>query len=380
MPAALNRSIKVGTDCSGMETPLMALKRLRVGYEHQFSCDIDKHVKTTIEANCPPKVWYDNLMTRDNDTAPAVDLYLAGFPCQPFSAAGLQKGFKDKRGMVFYGVADFIDTKRPRAFILENVRRLINHNEGKTLHKVMQSLEGIGDGAYSVQWKVLNTLDHGVPQSRPRIYLVGIRKDCQKKEFEFPESLPRVSIEGFLDRATRKPTLADGPQKSNTVACKNVKQVMKILTKEGKNPLKKPFIIDCDSSLAFRGVMEDRVMCMTKSRSLGHWVSSRGRRMNTDEMLRLQGMDRKHFIQAVPDKVLGAQIGNAMSQNVLERLLIRLLPAAGLVATDRKFCDRWENYASKDANRSVAVVRHTSGPKKRASSSAGPAAKRARKA
>lgn len=329
-----------------METPVMALKKLKVPYEHMFSCDIDKKVKAQIMANFPPAEWFDDLMTRDNrsPSTPSVDLYVAGFPCQPFSACGLQKGFKDKRGMVFYGCADYIDCKRPRAFILENVRRLINHDGGNTLSKVMQTLQGIGNGAYAVKWKLLNTEEHGVPQSRPRLYIIGIRKDCQRAEFSFPEPLERVSIEPLLDPVKRKPTMTILPPKTSKACHVNVKRVLKQLTKQGKKPLTKTFIIDHNSSPHFCGFTEDKVMCMTRRRGGGHWITSRGRCMNVDEQLRCQGMERC-FKQVISDLQLGGQIGNAMSQNVIERLLVKLLPAAGLVPTRRRLVDRWAKAA-----------------------------------
>jgi len=296
MPAAvLSRPVRIGTDCSVMETPVMALKKLKVPYDHMFSCDIDKHVKAQILENFPSAEWYDDLMLRDNSLSatPSVDIYVAGFPCQPFSAAGLQKGFKDKRGMVFYGCADYIDCKRPRAFILENVKRLINHEGGQTLKKVMQTLEGIGDGAYSVDWKLLDTQDHGVPQSRPRVYIVGIRKDCQRSKISFPEPLERVSIESFLDPVKRKPTMETLPAKSSKTQYVNVKRTLKQLTAKGENPLTKTFIIDHNSSPKFCGWMKDKVMCMTKSRARGHWVTSRGRPMNVNEMRDVRGWNAR---------------------------------------------------------------------------------------
>jgi len=374
MPSAvLRRAVRIGTDCSGMETPVMALKKLKVPYEHMFSCDIDKHVKTQILENFPPAMWYDDLMTRDNGSSatPSADIYIAGFPCQSFSAVGLQKGFKDKRGMVFYGCADYIDCKRPRAFILENVKRLISHDDGNTLKKVMETLEGIGRGAYSVAWKILDTQEHGVPQSRPRVYITGIRKDCQRAEITFPEPLERVSIESFLDPVKRKPTLDILPSKSHNAQYVNVKRVMKKLTKQGKKPLTKTFIIDHNSSPKFCGHMEDKVMCMTKRRAAGHWISSRGRPMNLDEMLRCQGMERC-FKQVVSNRQLGGQIGNAMSQNVIERLLIKVLPAAGLVSPGRRLVDHWARSNAKKAQGSIR--------KRGASSSTSLSAKKARQA
>jgi len=372
MPGPLSRPLKIGTDCSGMETPVMGLIKLKVPYEHMFSCDIDRHVKTQILKNFPPKKWYDDLMTRDNNAAstPAVDIYLAGFPCQPFSAAGLQKGFKDKRGMVFYGCCDYIESKLPRAFILENVKRLISHDGGNTFEQIMHSLKGIGGGAYEIQTKLLSSQDHGVPQSRPRIYIIGIRKDCKQCNFEFPEPVARVSIDTCLDPVKRKPTLEELPPKTNKTAYNNVRQVLKDLIAEGVKPLAKTHIIDCDASPAFRSVMRDRTMCMTKSRASGFWVTSRGRRMNVDEMLRCQGMQRS-FKQVVSDRQLGAQIGNAMSQNIIERLLVKLLPAAGLVSQDQPLHDRW-----------AAAARRAAPASKRSASSScdRPSKKRARKA
>jgi DNA (cytosine-5)-methyltransferase 1 len=356
-----------------METPVMALKRLKVPYEHMFSCDIDKNVKTQILENFPPKIWYDDLMTRKNrdSSTPAVDIYVAGFPCQSFSNSGLGLGFDDKRGMVFYGCADYIDSKRPRAFILENVKGLIGHDGGETFKKVKEVLGEIGRGAYEVTTKLLNSQDHGVPQSRPRIYIVGIRRDCKQCDFSFPESLPRVSIEGFLDPVVRKPTMADLPPKSNKTAHRNVKEVLRSLTAQGLRPLTNTHVIDIDASAKFRSVMHDRTMCMTKSRAAGFWVTSRGRRMNKDEMLRCQGMERS-FKQVVSDRALGMQIGNAMGQNIIERLLVQLLPAAGLVSQDTPLQDRW---------RAASRRSEAKGTKRSASSLAsGSAQKRARKA
>lgn len=86
------RPVRVATDCSGLETPLMALAALKVNVEHVMSCDNDAKVKQQILANYPKVTFYDDLMERDNETAPASDLYVAGFPCQPFSAAGKGKG------------------------------------------------------------------------------------------------------------------------------------------------------------------------------------------------------------------------------------------------------------------------------------------------
>ena len=108
------RAIRVGTDCSGIEAPIQALRNLQVNFEHSFSCDNDKNVKKAILANFSPKTFYDDVTTRNNATAESTDLYIAGFLCQPFSNAGLRKGFSDNRGEIFFHLANYIRQKLPK--------------------------------------------------------------------------------------------------------------------------------------------------------------------------------------------------------------------------------------------------------------------------
>ena len=92
------KPLRVGTDCSGIEAPIQALQNLQVPFEHIFSCDSDASCRKTIEANFPPKHFYDDIRSRDNSKVASVDLYVAGFPCQPFSSAGKKQGFADSQG------------------------------------------------------------------------------------------------------------------------------------------------------------------------------------------------------------------------------------------------------------------------------------------
>ena len=119
-----HRTITIGTDCSGMEAPIQALRNLQVPYEHIFSCDNDPHVQETISANFAPRVLYDDVTERDNTAVRSVDVYVAGFPCQPFSVAGKQQGFNDSqgRGVIFWNILQYIEVRRPKIFILEMSR------------------------------------------------------------------------------------------------------------------------------------------------------------------------------------------------------------------------------------------------------------------
>jgi len=363
----------------------MALRNLGIEVNHLFSCDVNKFVKETIMANFPPKVWYDDLTTRDNSKAKKADLYVAGFPCQPFSSAGLQQGFGDKkgRGTVFFKVREYIEEAQPRVFVLENVSGLVRIQGGKYFKDILESLEELG--TYNIHHCMLNTKEHGVPQNRRRIYFVGIKKTIDRKTFEFPEPVKMPSIEKFLDRKKGKVDDTMLPPESQTTARANVIKAIKMLQEQGHDPFNEPWIIDCDSSEARMKFMKDCTPCLTCSRGGGHWVTNRGRRMNKTEMMRLQAMTTpaEGFKVAVSEYQLGRQVGNAMSVNILERLFARLLPAARL-AEPGSLVDRWDTEAPAAEAPAAKAPAAEAPTRKRTSSSVaqagGSAPKRARAA
>jgi DNA (cytosine-5)-methyltransferase 1 len=336
---ALTRPVKIGTDCSGMEAPIQAMRNLPVQYQHKFSCDVNKDARATIEANFPHGIMYEDLTKRNNKTAPYVDIYIAGFPCQPFSTAGLQQGFGDKRGRgeIFFKVLDYIRKQKPRVFILENVSGLCKQNMRPYLEAILEELKNLR--VYNVQWQLLDTKQHGVPQSRRRWYCIGIQKKFDNGKFAFPEPIARPSIEKFLERRDAKLAFEGLPPKSQTTARSNVTKALRDLKRKGLEPTKESYIVDCDSSPGRSVVNHGYSPCITCSRGGGHWLTSRGRRMLKTEMMRLQGMDPTRFTVAVSENRLGHQLGNTMSVCVLERLFTRLLPAAKLVRGAIK--DRW---------------------------------------
>lgn len=114
---------------------------------------------------------------------PKHDLLCAGFPCQSFSNVGPKGGLNDPRGEMIYEILRILKPKRPKAFILENVKGLATHNQGKTLAFIIEKLENIG---YTVKYEVLEAKDYGLPQIRKRLFIVGVRKNI-KNVFEFPQ-------------------------------------------------------------------------------------------------------------------------------------------------------------------------------------------------
>ena len=140
--------------------------------------------------------WFCNdARTIETERMPDFDLLCAGFPCQAFSIAGKREGFADARGTLFFEIARLVADKRPAYFILENVPGLLSHDKGRTFHTILSTLSELG---YGVEWKVLNSKDFGVPQSRKRVYLVGyLDRRCAGKILPFPTAngTPLVQVQ-----------------------------------------------------------------------------------------------------------------------------------------------------------------------------------------
>ena len=152
-----------------------------------FTSEWDKEAQKTYRANFGEVPFGDITKEEVKKFIPdSFDILCAGFPCQAFSIAGRRGGFEDTRGTLFFDVAEIIKRKRPRAVFLENVKGLRNHNGGRTLETILNVLRN--DLDYLVpDPEVLNAKDHGVPQNRERIFIVGFRKDQSLLEFNYPK-------------------------------------------------------------------------------------------------------------------------------------------------------------------------------------------------
>lgn len=163
----------------------------KAGAECVFASEWDDAARLTYETNfrkLNPSLFKRNNFVGDitqikKSEIPSFDILAGGFPCQPFSQAGRGKGFKDARGTLFFDIAEILKVKKPKAFFLENVQRLHSHDEGKTFKVIERILTK--ELGYSFFHKIVRASDHGLPQHRPRIFMVGFRDP--KIEFEFPE-------------------------------------------------------------------------------------------------------------------------------------------------------------------------------------------------
>lgn len=171
-----------------------------LGGECLFASEMDAEARKTYEHNfkkISPDLFKNNMFNADirnimPDEIPDFDVLCAGFPCQPFSQAGHKRGFEDshssERGNLFFNIAEIIQEKRPRAFFLENVRGLVNHDNGKTFKIIKDILEQ--ELGYSIYYKIVKATDYGLPQHRPRIFIIGFRDESFMKGFSFPSPTP----------------------------------------------------------------------------------------------------------------------------------------------------------------------------------------------
>jgi len=123
---------------------------------------------------------------RDN-----VDIICGGFPCQAFSIAGSRKGFGDTRGTLFFEIARFTSILKPNILFLENVKGLLNHNNGETFQVILNTLDGLG---YNVEWQLLNSKHFGVPQNRERVFIIGhLRNGSRRKIFPIGKTIENIN-------------------------------------------------------------------------------------------------------------------------------------------------------------------------------------------
>lgn len=150
----------------------------RIAFENEknkcvFSSEIDSNARETYKLNFGEYPAGDITKIK-SDEIPDFDILCAGFPCQPFSIAGKRLGFEDSRGTLFFEVARILKEKRPKAFLLENVKGITNHDKGNTIKVILNTLDEIG---YSTKDFVINALDCGIPQNRERWYCIGFLKE-----------------------------------------------------------------------------------------------------------------------------------------------------------------------------------------------------------
>jgi DNA (cytosine-5)-methyltransferase 1 len=288
----------------------------QLGGKCVFSSEIDKYAKLTYELNFGEVPFGDITKINENDI-PEHDVLCAGFPCQAFSIAGKRKGFKDEtRGTLFFDIARIIEAKRPKAFFLENVKGLTNHDKGRTLKTILKVLRE--DLNYYVpEPKIMNAKDFGVPQNRERIFIIGFRKDLEINDFQYPNPLKKKV--SFADIKEEKEVSVK--YYLSTVYLQTLKNHKQRHADKG-NGFGYEVIEDnsCANAIVVGGmgrernlVVDCRLQDFTPVTKIKGEVNKEGiRRMTPREWARLQGFP-DNFIIKVSDVQAYKQFGNSVA-------------------------------------------------------------------
>lgn len=268
-----------------------------------FSSDIDTSCQDSYEANFGHRPAGDITLIDEKDI-PEHDILFAGFPCQPFSIIGQMQGFNDIRGTLFFDIARIIKHKRPKAFVLENVKQLVGHDKGKTLKTILKTLQDLG---YNVQYAVLNALDYGLPQKRERVIIVGHQDPIL---FSFPSPVkPFKPLTEILEKNVDDKYLASDyiVNKRKTKHASAYKLSIWHENKAG-NICSYPY------------------SCALRSGASHNYLLVNGeRRLTPREMFRLQGFPDSYKI-VVNDSQAKKQAGNAVPVNLVKAVILKLLP------------------------------------------------------
>ena len=275
---------------------------------------------------------YGDITTINPSELPEFDLLVGGFPCQAFSIAGVRKGFDDTRGTLFFDVARILADKRPRHLVLENVKGLLSHDDGKTVQTIFRILTDLG---YFLEWQVLNSKNHGVPQNRERIYIVGhLGGLCGQQIFPIRDSSPSRIKEithnapqsaRAYDPSGLSPTLDIG---GGGVRQPKVFAVMEVRTEEAKRIRREYQKIGRDYSPRRSKYLIPKpggvVGTITATRNFDNMLidNMRPRLFTPIEYERLQGFPDNWTVGT--DNQRYKQCGNAVTVNVVEAVMRRL--------------------------------------------------------
>ncbi len=290
---------------------------IRLGFESLggkcvFSSEFDKAACKTYEANFGEHPSGDITKIPASEI-PNFDILLAGFPCQAFSIIGKKEGFENETcGTLFFEIERILKEKRPKAFMLENVRNLIAHDNGNTFRVIKSHLEALG---YNVYAKVLNALDYGVPQKRERIIIVGFLDNVF---FSFPEPIPseqRLKLSDILEpKVDKKYYVRD-----------NIRQSRLMRLKEPNYP--KPYI--SHENISGSITPHHYSSCLRAGASANYILINDERRPTEREMLRLQGFP-ENFKIVVGYSQIKHQCGNSVAVPVIKAVAAEMIKALTL--------------------------------------------------
>lgn len=288
------------------------------GFDIEWANEIDKNACITYRNNHKHTLYEKDLNDLSTDEVSPIDILTGGFPCQAFSIAGYQKGFRDDRGNVFFRILDFIDALNPQVVFLENVKNLISHDKGKTFERIIYELEK--ERGYTVKHKVLNSSEYGnVPQNRERIYIVAFQNKQAANKFTFPKAkkltkkvsdlIEKTSDEKFYYTNSRY----YAQLKDEMTNKDSVYQWRRVYVRENKSKL-------CPTLTANMGTGGHNVPLIIDTKDI--------RKLTPRECARFQGYsDNFKFPENLANSSLYKQIGNSVTVPVIKSIAIEIKKA-----------------------------------------------------
>lgn len=326
-------------------------ERGRIGEYHHgsssrqksFTCvgysEIDKYATEIYQKHFGDHKNYGDITKIKPNKLPDFDLLVGGFPCQAFSIAGKRKGFKDTRGTLFFDIARILRSKKPRLFLLENVKGLLSHDNGSTFKTIITTLTKLG---YDVQWQVLNSKNFGVPQNRERVFIVGhLRGTARPKVFPFTENnsedivLPTITTRVTADSngtyvGKRSPRQIIGGSQGNRVY--DPKGISTTIASQAGGLGAKTGLYAVGGMQAHQKARKDGISpTLTQAMGMGGgqtpivWSKEiKIRRLTPKECERLQGFP-DGWTEGVSDTQRYKTLGNAVTVNVVAEIAKRII-------------------------------------------------------
>lgn len=306
--------VKVGSLFSGIGGIDLGFEQ--AGFEIAWANDFDAAACKTYRNNFSNTILIEDDVRNINSCALSdIDVLVAGFPCQPFSVMGYRRGFNDPRGNLFFEIARFIDVKRPKVVFMENVKNLMEHDNGKTFLVIYNTLAQFN---YSVKYKVINATDVNIPQNRARIFIVAFRdiEDCDK--FSFPQYTPlEATIDDVINRSIKHDDIYYYGSESRYFKELNAKIVDKtgIYRIDDSGIATRKWEI-CPTLKANMGTYHDRVPIIRDDFGI--------RMLTPMECLAFQGYPKKYTFKGVSLKSAYKQCGNTVCVPIIKSIAAKL--------------------------------------------------------